>query len=469
MARTNRKGQGLAHFDLFVIGGGSGGVACARRAASYGARVALCEDGRVGGTCVIRGCIPKKLMRYGAHFGEQLEAAKGYGWRVGTPAHDWVALIDARNREIERLNGIYVNTLGTAGVTLIPSRGRVTGPNAVEAGGETHTAARILVAVGARPSLPALPGIEHAITSDDALENLREQPKRLAVIGAGYIGVELASIFNGLGVATCMILRRDLPLRGFDQDLRVTLVEEFRARGLDIRSETTVRAIEKTADGVVLETSAGPMAFDAVLYATGRQATPNTRGLGLEALGVAMDHTGAIEVDPAYRSTVDSIYAVGDCCDHTGAGLDSGNFDLTPVAIAEGRVIAETLFNDNPHTVNYDTIPTAVFGLPEAASVGLTEEQARLVGNDVVVYRTSFRPLLHTLTHQPVTTMMKLVVDRATDRVLGCHMVGDDAAEIIQGLAIALTAGATKAQFDETVGLHPSAAEEFVTMYQGVT
>jgi glutathione reductase (NADPH) len=271
---------------------------------------------------------------------------------------------------------------------------------------------------------------------------------------------------NGLGVETTEILRRDLPLRGFDHDLRVALAEEFRAAGLSILAETTVGAIEKTVDGVVLDTSAGRLEFDAVLYATGRKPMPNTRGLGLEALGVAMDANGAVRVDAAYQSSVASIYAVGDCSDHVGAGLDSGNFDLTPVAIAEGRVIAESLYNANPHRVSYESIPTAVFGLPEAAAVGLTEEQARAAGHEVAIFRTSFRPLLHTLTGAPVKTMMKLVVDRASDRVLGAHMVGDDAAEIIQGVAIALTAGATKAQFDATVGLHPSAAEEFVTMYQ---
>lgn len=456
----------MAHFDLFVIGGGSGGVACARRAAGYGAKVALCEDSRVGGTCVIRGCIPKKLMRYGAVFADHFRAARGYGWRLPKPELDWRALIDARNNEIARLNGIYIDMLAKAGVTLITARGRVVDEHTVEAGGETHTAERILVAVGARPSLPELPGIEHAITSDDALEHLEEKPRSLAVIGAGYIGIELASILSGLGVETSLILRRDLPLRGFDDDLRAVLAEEFQAHGLKILPETTVSAIERTADGVVLDSSAGPLTFDAVLYATGRLPIPNTAGLGLEGLGVRMDRTGAVEVDPDYVSSVPSIYAVGDCTDHAGSHLDSGRFDLTPVAIAEGRAIAERLYNANPQSVRYDTIPTAVFGLPEAGAVGLTEQQAREQGHDVAVYKTRFRPLLHTLTEEPTRIMMKLVVDRPSDRVLGCHMVGDDAAEIVQGLAIAMTAGATKAQFDDTVGLHPSAAEEFVTMYQ---
>jgi glutathione reductase (NADPH) len=456
----------LADFDLFVIGGGSGGVACARRAGAYGARVALCEPSRVGGTCVIRGCIPKKLMRYGAAFAGQLEAARAYGWRIGTPAHDWRALIDARDAEIARLNGVYIAMLEKAGVTLLPHRGRIVGPNAVEAGGQTHTAERILVAVGARPSVPDLPGCELAITSDDALEDLADKPDHLVVVGGGYIGVELATIFHALGVRTTLVIRRTEPLRGFDRDVRAAATQEMRRRGLDLRTSTTVDRLERAGGRLVLHTTAGPIPADAVLYATGREAIPNTRALGLDELGVRMDATGAIRVDPAYRSNVPSIYAVGDCSDHAGAALDAGSFDLTPVAIAEGRVIAETLFNANPHTVNYDTIPTAVFGLPEIGAVGLTEERARALGHDVVVYRTSFRPLLHTLTGARAEVMMKLVVDRASDRVLGCHMVGEEAAEIIQGLAIALTAGATKAQFDETVGLHPSVAEEFVTMYQ---
>jgi len=455
----------LAHFDLIVVGGGSGGVACARRAASYGARVGLCEDGRVGGTCVIRGCIPKKLMRYGAVFADHFREARGYGWQVEAKL-DWSALIAARDREIDRLNGIYIGMLEKAGVQLIRARGRLTAADAVEAGGETHTADRILIAVGARPSLPELTGIEHAITSDEALERMAQKPGRLAVIGAGYIGVEMASILHGLGVEASLILRRDLPLRGFDTDVREVLVEELRAHGLEVRPETTISAIERTEDGVVLDSSAGRLAYDAVLYATGREPIPNTRGIGLEELGVRMEPGGAIQVDTDYQSSVPGIYAIGDCSDHAGVGLDSGSFDLTPVAIAEGRAIAERHFNANPCAVSYDSIPTAVFGIPEAAAVGLTEERAYAFGHDVAIYRTRFRPLLHTLTGAPSRTMMKLVVDRRSDRVLGCHMVGDDAAEIIQGLAVAMTAGATKAHFDDTVGLHPTAAEEFVTMYQ---
>jgi glutathione reductase (NADPH) len=332
--------------------------------------------------------------------------------------------------------------------------------------GRTYTAARILIAVGARPSLVDVPGIEHVITSNEALEGITARPRRLAVMGAGYIGLELASIFNGLGVDTTMIFRRDLPLAGFDDDLRAALVEQLKLLGLNMQSGATIQAIEPAADGFNVKTSAGDMRFDTVLYATGRRPLPNTRDIGLEALGVEMDRTGAILVNRQYQSSVESIYSVGDCSDHAGEGLNAGAHDLTPVAIAEGRVIAETLFNDNPHQVRYDTIPTAVFSLPEAGAVGLTEAEARKRGHDVTIFKTSFRPMLHTLTGEPVKIMMKLVVDAASDQVLGAHMVGDDAGEIMQGLAVAMTAGATKADFDATVGLHPSAAEEFVTMYQ---
>lgn len=465
MLQTERM-DNVADFDLFVIGGGSGGVACARRSASYGARVGLCEDGRLGGTCVIRGCVPKKLMRYGALFSEHFKTSRGYGWDFGEVKLDWPELITSRNNEILRLNGIYRSMLEKAGVTVVEGRGKVTGAHSVEVDGRTFTADRILVAVGARPSLLDVPGIEHVMTSNEALEGMTAQPRRLAVMGAGYIGVELASIFHGLGVETSLFFRKSLPLAAFDQDLREMLVDQYRARGLDIQAGTTIEAIKPDGDDLVLTTSAGEMRYDTVLYATGRKPIPNTRDLGLAELNIAMDGTGAVHVDHTYQSNIPSIYAVGDCSDHAGAGLNSGAHDLTPVAIAEGRVIAETLFNNNPHDVRYDTIPTAIFSLPEAGAVGLTEEQARSAGHDVKIFKTSFRPMLHTLTDEPVKIMMKLVVDAASDCVLGAHMVGDDAGEIMQGLAVAMTAGATKADFDATVGLHPSAAEEFVTMYQ---
>ncbi|MGF1476739.1 MAG: glutathione-disulfide reductase [Geminicoccaceae bacterium] len=465
----------MAPFDLFVIGGGSGGVACARRAASHGARVALCESGRLGGTCVIRGCVPKKLMHYGAHFSEWFKASKAYGWEPGQPPHDWNGLLTARNREIERLGGIYQNMLQKAGVTVIEGHGRVIEGNGdarlgVEVAGERYGATNVLVAVGGRPSLVDVPGIEHAITSDHMLEDLYDQPERLVVVGGGYIGVELASIFHALGTNTQIVLRGDAPLRGFDGDLRQTLADQIEKHGVTLRTGTQVTSIHRGQPGrMMVETDGGSIETDQILYATGRKALPNTEGVGLDVLGVRTNNVGSIYVDRAYQSNVPGLYAVGDCSDHAGNGITCGFFDLTPVAIAEGRVIAETLFNDNPHQVDYETIPTAIFSLPQAGTVGMSEERAREQGFEIDVYRTRFKPMMHTLTGEDHAIMMKLIVDRPTDRVLGCHMVGDEAAEIIQGLAVALTAGATKAHFDATVGVHPSAAEEFVTMYQAVS
>ncbi len=464
----------MSHYDLFVIGGGSGGVACARRSAGYGAKVGLAEASRLGGTCVIRGCVPKKLMHYGAHFAEAFRQAKGYGWHVGAvPELDFQALLTARNKEIQRLNDIYAGMLEKAGVAIHAGRAlikaRENGRFEIEVAGATVTADRVLVAVGASPARPAILGIDHTVTSDEILEDVYPMPKRLTVVGAGYIGVELASIMNALGVETRIILRADMPLRGFDEDLRRHMTDELERHGLELVRKTTVSSIAQTGGGYRLDTSSGPLEADRIVYATGRPPLPNTSWLGLAELGVTMDPSGAVHVDKTYQTNVEGIFAVGDCSDHAGAGLDSGQHDLTPVAIAEGRVIAETLFNDNPHDVAYESIPTAIFGLPQAASVGLAEAAARARGHEVEIYETRFRPMLYTLTGDENRTYMKLVVDKASDRVLGCAMVGDDAAEIIQGLAIALTAGATKAQFDATVGVHPSAAEEFVTMYQPKT
>ncbi|MEZ5848282.1 MAG: glutathione-disulfide reductase [Geminicoccaceae bacterium] len=463
----------MAHFDLFVIGGGSGGVACARRAASYGARVGLAEASRLGGTCVIRGCVPKKLMHYGSHFGELLNIARDYGWSFGEVALDFERLLAARNAEIARLNGIYQRMLDEAGVTVMAGRATVGavregGGHAVEIGGERHTATNLVIATGAHASLPEVEGIEHCVTSDFMLEEIYPLPRRFAVVGAGYIGLEIASIVNGLGSETTMILRGEEPLRGFDDDLRASISRGLEQRGVRIRPRTKVERIEKRADGLRLHTNVGEVDADMVLYATGRAPKAHTDRLGLDELGVKRNAHGMIYVDATYSSNIRGIYAVGDCSDHAGNGIDGGQHDLTPVAIAEGRVIAETLFNDNPHTVRYDTIPTAIFSAPQAASVGLSEQLARSFGYDVRIFRTSFRPMMLSFSKSEQRIMMKLVVDRATDRVLGCHMVGDDAAETIQGLAVALTAGASKAQFDETVGIHPSAAEEFVTMYKPV-
>jgi glutathione reductase (NADPH) len=462
----------LADFDLFVIGGGSGGVACARRAASHGARVGIAESSRVGGTCVIRGCVPKKQMHYGAHFAEYFRLAGSYGWDVGTPERAFERLLENRNREISRLNGIYIRMLESAGVRLFEGHARLRPERdgedfRVEVAGETATAARVLVAVGGRPHVPdGLLGSELAVTSDEVLEEVYPLPERLLVIGAGYIGVELASILHAFGSETTLMLRGEYPLRGFDQELRECLTAELEHGGLAIRRGIVPLAIRKEGNALTVETSGGPLQADKVILATGRRPAPNTEGLGLDAHGVKRDPMGAVCVDLQYRSSTPGIFAVGDASNHAAASLDGEGFDLTPIAIAEGRALAEGLFNDNPVEVCYTTTPTAVFGLPQASTVGLSEERARTLGHDITVYRTRFRPLLYTLAGAERRTMMKLVVERGTDRVLGCHMVGDDAGEIIQGFAVALTAGATKADFDRTVALHPTAAEEFVTMYQ---
>jgi len=461
----------MAHFDLFVIGGGSGGVACARRSASYGAKVGIAEGSRMGGTCVIRGCVPKKLMHYGAHFAESFKVARDYGWQLAEPAHRFRQLLDARNKEIQRLNGIYISMLEKAGVAIFADWARVAGRDdggrlIVEVDGLRHTADRLLIAVGCRPTNPTIDGIEHVVSSDEILEDVYDFPKRLIIVGAGYIGVEIACIMNGFGAETTMVLRGDQPLRGFDDDLRSRVTAGMERHGVRLMPGTTVDAIEKDGKRYRLQTTQGVLDADLVLYATGRDPIPNTRGIGLEALGLEMDAKGAIKVNAAYETNVAGVLAVGDCSDHAGVGLDSGQHDLTPVAIAEGRVVAETHFNANPHDVAYDTIPTAIFSMPQASSVGLSEARAKAAGHQVQVYSAEFRPMLYTLGGLQERTFMKMVVDQPSDRVLGCQMVGDDAAEIMQGLAVALTAGAKKADFDRTVGIHPSAAEEFVTMYQ---
>ena len=440
-------------FDMVTIGAGSGGVASSRRAASYGARVAICEDSRVGGTCVIRGCVPKKLLVYGSHFREEFEDAAGFGWTVPEPRLDWAALIAAKNREIDRLNAVYIRMLRDAGVQLIEGRGKIVDPHTVEIGDRSYTARHILVAVGARPLVPEIHGIEHGITSDEALE-LTELPRRIVIIGGGYIGVEFAGIFNAAGVVVTMCIRGDTVLRGFDEDIRSTLSNEMRKKGIDIRSETIVEDIEKRADALSVMTRAGEMIdADVVLAATGR--VPNTRHLGLEAAGVAVDKDGAVEVDEMSRTAVPSIFAVGDC---------TNRLNLTPVAIAEGRAVAETLFNNRPTAIKHTGVPSAVFSQPPAASVGLSEIEARIEYKGIDVYVTNFRPMKHTLSGRDERVMMKLIVDRASERVIGCHIMGMDAAEIIQGVAIAMKCGATKTQFDMTVGLHPTLAEELVTM-----
>jgi len=451
-------------FDLFTLGAGSGGVSGSRRAAAYGARVGICEDNRVGGTCVLRGCVPKKLLVYGAHFAEEFADAAGYGWTVGETKFDWATLIANKNRETDRLNGIYKKLLADSGVTLYEKRGRIIDAHTVEVGGERFTTERIMVATGARPVAPQIPGIEHSISSDEALD-LPELPKRVAIVGGGYIAVEFAGIFAGLGSEVTIVIRGDKVLKSFDEDVRDTLTEALVEKRIAIRNRTEVVRIDKGADGLTLITTDGPpLLVDQVLYATGREPNtkayastrhPNTEGLGLETVGIETDKYGAIPVNEWSQTVVPSIYAVGDV---------TNRLNLTPVAIAEARALAETLFNHNPTQFDPTDVATAVFSQPPVGTVGMTEAEARVKVGAVDIYRARFRPMKHTLTGRQEKTMMKLVVDRATDRVLGCHMVGVDAPEIIQGLAIAVKCGATKKQFDQTVGIHPTAAEEFVTM-----
>jgi glutathione reductase (NADPH) len=440
-------------FDMFTIGAGSGGVASSRRAGSYGARVAICEDSRVGGTCVIRGCVPKKLLVYGSHFHADFEDAAGYGWTVEGATIDWARLIANKNKEIDRLNGIYIRLLRDSGVRLFEGRGRVVDAHTVEVNGTAYTAQHILVATGSRPSLPEVRGIEHAVTSNEVLEQT-SLPRRIVIVGGGYIGVEFAGIFNAVGSKVTMVIRGDTVLRGFDDDIRSTLTAEMRKKGIEIKAETFIEDIERRGEALSLLTRVGEtIEADVIMYATGR--VPNTKGLGLEEAGVELDELGAVKVDESSRTAVPSIFAVGDC---------TNRLNLTPVAISEGRAVAESLFNNRPMVMSHKDVPSAVFSQPPVGTVGLSEAQARAHYGEVDVYVTSFRALKHTLSGRDERTMMKLVVERAGQRVVGCHMVGADAPEIIQGFAVAVKCGATKAQFDSTVGIHPSAAEEFVTM-----
>jgi glutathione reductase (NADPH) len=440
-------------FDLFTIGAGSGGVAGSRRAGSYGARVGIAESVRVGGTCVLRGCVPKKLLVYAAHFADDFADAAGYGWSVEAPGFDWPALIRNKDRELDRLHGIYLKLLADAKVELFEGAARLLDPHTIQIGDRRLTAERIMIATGGHPVRPSIPGIEHSITSTEALD-LPRLPRRVTIAGGGYIAVEFAGIFAGLGAEVTILIRGPQILRGFDEDVRASLAEELTRRGIKIMPNTNLARIDKTPEGLVATMQAGAeIRADEILYATGR--APNSRGLGLEALGVELGPTGAILVNEWSETAVPGIYAVGDVTDR---------INLTPVAIAESRAIAETLFNRNPIKFDRTGVPSAVFSTPPIGTVGLTEAEARAQFGAIDVYRTRFRPMKHVLTGRAERVMMKLVVDRASDRVLGCHMVGADAPEIIQGLAIAVKCGATKRQFDQTVGIHPTAAEEFVTL-----
>jgi len=445
-------------YDLFTIGGGSGGVRASRMAASYGAKVAIAEERYLGGTCVNVGCIPKKLLVYAAHFSEDFEDARNYGWTVGPRSFDWSVLIRNKNAEIARLNGIYRRLLENSGVTILEGRARLTGPNEVEIGGARITARHVLVAVGGWPVVPEIPGREHAITSNEAFF-LPDLPKRIVVVGGGYIAVEFAGIFQGLGAKTVQLYRGPLFLRGFDRDIRTTLAEEMRKKGVDLRFDAGIARIDKTASCLVATLKDGSkIESDAIMYATGR--APLTADLGLEAAGVRLRKSdNAVVVDEHYKTSVDSIYSIGDC---------TNRMQLTPVAIAEAMAVTRTMFKGEKATLDYSNVATAVFSQPPIGTVGMTEEEARARHPAVAIYRSTFKPLKHTISGRDERTMMKLVVDTATDRVVGCHMVGADAGEIVQGIAVALKCGATKAQFDATVGIHPTAAEEFVTMRTAV-
>ncbi|MGH7125427.1 MAG: glutathione-disulfide reductase [Stellaceae bacterium] len=440
-------------FDLFTIGAGSGGVAGSRRSGSHGAKVGIAEAVRVGGTCVLRGCVPKKLLVYGAEFVDGFEDSAGFGWSLGERHFDWARLIAAKDKELDRLHGIYVNLLKGANVAIFDGHARLVDPHTVEVAGKRVTAAHIMVATGGHPEMLDVPGIEHAISSNEALD-LKALPKRVLIVGGGYIAVEFAGIFGTLGSTVTMAIRAEHVLRHFDHDVRIALTEELTARGIKIRARAHVSRIDKKGGELAATVTDGTtIVADAILYATGRK--PNTRNLGLAEVGVRLNHAGAVAVDAEQRTSVPHIYAIGDVTDR---------LNLTPVAIAEGRAIAETLFNKNPMTVDHHNVPTAVFSQPPVGTVGLAEHVARERVGSVDVYRARFRPMKYTLSGRQERTMMKLVVDRKTDRVLGCHMVGRDAPEITQGLAIALQCGATKRQFDRTIGIHPTAAEEFVTM-----
>ncbi len=445
-------------YDLFTIGAGSGGVRASRVSASYGAKVAIAEERYLGGTCVNVGCIPKKLLVYAAHFSEDFEDAAGFGWTVGERRPDWSKLIKNKNAEIERLNNVYRRILEEAGVKIFDGHAEILDPHTVVVDQKRYTARTILVATGGWPTVPKVQGSEHAITSNEAFF-LQTLPRSVIIVGGGYIGVEFAGIFHGLGVRVTQLYRGPLFLRGFDNDVRKTLAKEMKKKEIDLRFNTQVEKIEKITDGIRTTLKGGNLLeADLIMFATGRM--PKTNRLGLQKAGVELNSKGAVLVDDYSRSTVPSIYAIGDCTDR---------LQLTPVAIAEGQAVAETLFNNNPMKPNYANVPSAVFSLPNIGTVGLTEKQARERYPKIDIYKTTFRPLKHTLTGRDELTMMKLIVDRATDRVIGCHMVGAEAGEIIQGLAVAITCGATKAQFDTTIGIHPTAAEEFVTMRNKVS
>ncbi|HYP63943.1 MAG TPA: glutathione-disulfide reductase [Acidocella sp.] len=439
-------------FDLFVIGGGSAGVRCARIAAGHGARVGVAEDRFWGGTCVNIGCVPKKFLVMAAEYGGTTQDARGFGWDAAPGAHNWKALIAAKDKEISRLNGIYQRLLDQAGAKIFNARARLIDAHTLDVGGERITAEKIVIATGGHPTGLDIPGAGHAIISDDAFY-LPERPRRIAIIGSGYIAVEFAGIFAGLGAETHLIYRQPLPLRGFDGDLRAALAETLAGNGIALHPGTKPTAIVAAETGKRVALSDGTaVEVDLVFFATGRAA--NTKGLGLEEIGVKLGENGEVLVDANFATSVPHIYALGDVTDR---------LNLTPVATAEGHALADSLFGNRKRGVSLANVPTAVFSIPPIATVGLTEEEAAK-DRPVKIFVTRFTPMRHTITGRVRKTVMKLVVDEATDQVLGAHMLGEDAPEIMQGIAVAIVAGATKADFDRTIGIHPTAAEEFVTL-----
>ncbi len=445
-------------YDLFVIGAGSGGVRAARMAASFGARVAIAEDRYLGGTCVNVGCVPKKLYVYAAQFGRGFEDARGFGWTGHEPHFDWATLRDNKKAEIARLNVIYRQLLEGAGAQLFDGRARIVDAHTVAVGKQHYSADKILIATGGWPHMPTFPGSEHAVSSNEIFD-LHRFPQRLVIVGGGYIAVEFAGIFNGLGAQTTQLYRGPLFLRGFDDDIRAHAAEEIAKSGVDLRFGVNVQSIRRGAAGLTVAlTDSSELQADAVLYATGRKA--HLDGLGLENVRVDVSEHGTIVVDAEYRSSEPSIYALGDV---------TGGLELTPLALAEGMAFARRNFGGLEQPVDYDFIPTTVFCQPSIGTVGFTEEDARTKFAQIRLFKTSFRPLKHTLSGRDERTFMKLIVEVATDRVVGAHMVGPDAGEIIQGIAIAMRAGATKTIFDTTLGIHPTTAEEFVTMREAWT
>ena len=445
-------------YDFFVMGAGSGGVRAARIAAGHGARVAVAEKSALGGTCVNVGCVPKKLLVYASHFAHDFEDAVGFGWTVGESRFDWGRLIANKNAEILRLNGIYKSMLDGAGVDIITGTATLADAHTVVVDGKAHTAEYILIAVGGWPTVPDIPGKEHAITSNEVFF-LGEMPKRIIVVGGGYIAVEFAGIFHGLGAEVIQLYRGEMFLRGFDDDVRAHLAGEMTKQGIDLRFNANIASISKQdgskqggglratlEDGTTLDA-------DQIMYATGR--APNTATIGLEKAGVEINAKGAVAVDEYSKTSQGNIYAVGDVTDR---------INLTPVAIREGHAVADSLFNNTPSKADHADVPSAVFSQPPIGSVGLTEAEARKAYGEVDIYKSSFSAMKHTLSGRDERTFMKLIVERASERVVGVHMIGAEAGEIIQGIAIAVKCGATKAQFDATVGIHPTTAEEFVTM-----